>query len=302
MPKPDFFIVGAPKCGTTSLTHYLRRHPDVFIPPGKEFHHFGSDLTTTAPLEAHVRDREQYLKLFRGAAEETRVGEASVWYLYSRRAAREINEFNPEARAIVMLRNPVDMMHSLHRELLFTGDESIEDFERALAAEPDRREGRRIPEGNYFPQSLRYREAARYSEQLERYLETLGRDRVHVIFFERFRDETADVYRRTLRFLDVDPDFKPRFDRHNPESEPRSRWLRDVLRHPPTPIRVTIEGLDHLFPNLLHRWLRPLFRRLNSRPSERPPMDPDLRERLRAEFEPERRRLRDLLDRELPDW
>ncbi|NLF38083.1 sulfotransferase, partial [bacterium] len=105
MRLPDFFIVGAPKSGTTALHAYLGRHPSIFVPARKEPHFFGSDIVSPA----FVRDRDAYLSLFAGATTEARVGEASIWYLYSKRAAREIKEFNPDARIIIMLRNPVDM-------------------------------------------------------------------------------------------------------------------------------------------------------------------------------------------------
>ena len=79
MRKPDVFIVGAPKCGTTSMYHYLRQHPDVFMPPKKEPHSFASDLD--APY--FVRAEQEYLALFEEGAWAKRVGEASTWYLYS---------------------------------------------------------------------------------------------------------------------------------------------------------------------------------------------------------------------------
>lgn len=301
MTRPNFFIVGAPKSGTTAMAHYLRQHPDVFMPPGKEFHHFGSDLQMEGPLDPRVRDRSRYLKLFEDAADHTAVGEASVWYLYSRRAAREIHDFNPEARVIAMLRNPIDMLYSHHRQLVFNGDETITDFGDALARESDRKRGRKVPESCYFPASLYYRDIVRYASQLKRYHEVFGSDRILVLFFEDFADDTAAAYRRTLDFLDVDASFQPAFRPVNPSAEVRSRWLRSIVRDPPALLRRGIEWLNRWFPNLLHRRLRPLYLWLNSRTSSRTPMDPELRERLRQEFEPERRRVARLLDRE-PDW
>jgi len=300
--KPDFFIVGAPKCGTTALTHYLRQHPGIFLPPGKEFHHFGSDLEVRGPLDAHVKDREKYLRLFEGAREEKRIGEASVWYLYSSEAAREIARFRPGARAVIMLRDPVRTMHSHHAQMLYTGDETLEDFREALAAEPARRRGERIPGGNYLPCSLYYRDVVDYAPQVERYFDALGRERVHVILFDRFREDTRGVYRDTCEFLGVDPDPVPDFQRVNPTTEVRSRLLRKLVRHPPKLLHRLIAWLDHRFPNLLHRRLRPLYHALNARRVERPPLDPDLEARLRAEITPGVRRLERLLGRDLSAW
>lgn len=300
--KPDFFIVGAPKCGTTAMTHYLRQHPDVYIPPGKEFHHFGSDLEVRGPLEAHIEDRSKYLRLFEGARDVERVGESSVWYLYSSSAAREIARFNPEGRVIVMLRDPVAMMHSHHAEMVYTGDEDIRDFGRALEAEPARRRGEKIPESNYMPCSLFYRDIVDYAPQVRRYFEALGRDRVHVILFDRFRDRTAEVYRETLEFLEVRPDHRPEFRRINPNAEVRSTLLRRLARHPPTPLRELINWLDERFPNLIHRRLRPLYHAINARPTDREPLDEDLARQLRRELTPAVRELEELLGGDLSDW
>src|SRR5438270_13689284 len=106
---PNLFIVGAPKCGTTALNDYLAKHPEVFMAT-KEQHYFGSDLEFQGKQTKAV----QYFPSFSGAGQCRRRGEASVWYLFSQKAAREIHAYNPRAQVIVMLRNPVDMMYSLH--------------------------------------------------------------------------------------------------------------------------------------------------------------------------------------------
>src|SRR5882757_7658017 len=141
MPKPDFFIVGAPKCGTTALYRCLEAHPEIFVPERKELHHFGTDLYSPT----YVRQLDEYLSLFAAAGDAKRVGEASVWYLFSKRAATEINAFNPQASVIIMLRNPVEMLHSLHSQHLYNGTEEISDFATALNAEGDRKMGRCLP-------------------------------------------------------------------------------------------------------------------------------------------------------------
>src|SRR5882672_7839349 len=126
--KPNLFIVGAPRCGTTSMYDYLKQHPDVFMPEVKEPHFLGTDLTSSR----FIRDEGKYQALFATAKNEKRIGEASVWQLYSKIAAYEIKEYSPTARVIIMLRNPVDMMYSLYGQHIFSGDEEISDFEEAL--------------------------------------------------------------------------------------------------------------------------------------------------------------------------
>ena len=293
-PRPDFFIVGAPRCGTTAMYEYLRRHPQVFMPEHKEPMYFGLDLT-----QLHVRLTEaDYVRLFRGALPGQRVGEASTWYLYSRTAAREIHEFAPSGQIIIMLRNPVDVMYSLHRELVFYRGEVIEDFDAALGAEEDRKRGQRLGPSRR-PEALYYRDTVRFTDQVERYFTEFGRPRVKVVIFDDFVRDPGGTYADVLRFLAVDDTFRPEFERVNESKRPISPALQALVVRPPRP-------LDRLIPFLrrspLAHQVRSAFLSANSRTSERPPMPSDLRDRLTREFSPEVARLSDLIDRDLSRW
>jgi hypothetical protein len=292
---PDFFIVGAFKSGTTALYEYLRPHPQVFMPFHKEPLYFGDDLT-----RRYARmTREQYLDLFRAARPDQRVGEASAWYLYSRSAAREIAAASPGAQIVVMLRNPVDVMYAEHSQLIFNVEEDIHAFAEALEAEPARRRGERMPPGPLRPETLYYRESVRFAEQLERYFDTFGHERVHVIVYEDFRDDTPGTYRALLEFLGVDPGFVPDFAIRNPNKRVRSSLLQRLTYQPPGPLLRLVPVLRR-FP-LVHR-LRDMVLRLNSSPAPRRAMDPDLRRRLTHELRPEVERLGTLIGRDLSAW
>ena len=108
--RPDVFIVGAPKCGTTAMAEYLESHPEIYMAK-KEMNVFGADLRFGAQF--YRRDLQAYLEEFDTRNGEERAGEASVWYLFSRHAAAEIKAFNPDARIIIMLREPAEMLYSL---------------------------------------------------------------------------------------------------------------------------------------------------------------------------------------------
>ena len=136
--KPDFFIAGMPRSGTTSMYTYLKQHPDIFLSIYKEPNYFCKDLSQS---DYNVRDEALYHSLFVHAAGKKRIGEGSVWYLTSTTAASEIKKFSPSAKIIVMLRNPVEMIYSLHSLYLRTGNEDTVDFEQALALQPDRMKG-----------------------------------------------------------------------------------------------------------------------------------------------------------------
>jgi len=297
MRKPDFFIVGAPKCGTTAMYYYLKQHPEIFMPQRKEPHFFGTDLE--APYPYFIREKREYLSLFSEAQDEKRVGEASVWYLYSKLAAAEIKEFCPSASIIIMLRNPVDMIYSLHSQRVYSGNEDITDFEAALDAEEERKQGLRIPKGVNLVEGLFYREVAKYTPQVQRYLDVFGRENVHVIIFDDFKSDTPRIYRDTCQFLGVDPDFQPEFQVINLNKRIYSFTLHKFLQNPP---RTIVSLSRRLVPRPLRHGLIRGLNRVNIRYAPRPRMDPELRRRLQAEFAPEVERLSKLLDRDLTYW
>ncbi len=291
--KPNFFIVGAPKCGTTAMNDYLAQHPEIFIPDIKEVHFFGSDLPFT---KGALRDEGAYRALFAGATEPRR-GEASVWYLYSSTAAEEIHTFNPDAKIIVMLRNPADMLYSQHSQFLYNGNEDILDFREALAAESERKAGRRVPASAHLIDGLFYSETVRYAEQLGRYFEVFGRENVHIILYDDFRADLPGTYRETLRFLGVRDDFAPEFAVVNPNKRARSKVLRDFVQTPPE----SVKRLGRLFfPRSLRQRVMKGLEGANVRYEARAPLEPELRLELTRRFTPEVEKLSHLLGRELP--
>jgi hypothetical protein len=298
MRKPDFFIVGAPRCGTTALHSYLADHPQIFLDRiRKEFSYFGSDLHQSGRVRRYTQ--EEYLRFFAHAPTGARVGEGSVLYFCSQKAAAEIREFNPSAKIIIMLRDPVDMMYSLHGLLVFYGWEHLTDFEAALNAEEERKLGRNLPDRFFTRESLFYRHIARFTEHVSRYFDVFGRENVHVIIFDDFVKDTASVYADTLRFLDVNPEFRTSFRPLNAHPVPRSRLFQSFLNRQPASLRTLTVALlgERVF---LRCWAT--VRRLNTVHRPRPPLDPDLRARLTAEFRPEVERLSELLGRDLTSW
>lgn len=297
MRTPEFYIVGAPKSGTTAMYQYLGQHPDIFLPATKELRFFGGDLDVRGFAQ---RDVDTYLSSFAGAAPTQRVGAAYVWYLYSKTAASEIHRFTPNARIIVMLRAPAEMLYSLHSEHLSNGNEDLKSFEDALEAEEDRRAGRRIPQHAHLPQGLLYSEVARYAEQLERYLEVFGRHRVHVVLYDDFANDTAASYSETLRFLDVADDFRPsQFDIVNPNKRVRSEAVRHFLARPPQLPRRIIRAA---VPRTVRRTLYERAQGLNLTSPPRAPLADATRDYINGLFRADVRRLGEILERNLAHW
>jgi Sulfotransferase domain len=299
-PTPNLFIVGAPKAGTTSLARYLSTHPDVFV-ADKELSYFGSDLEFRTVKGRRWRiGYGTYLEWFARHDQERYRTDRSVFYLYSSRAAQEIFSFDPHSRIIVLLRNPVDQMHSQHSEMLFQGDENLVSFEDAIAAEPQRKRGERVPPGCQKVFGLFYRDIARYCDQVERYHRLFGREQVCVVVYDDLVADAAAAYGRVLEFLGADPGHRPQFDVVNANKVVRSPRLRDLMRHAPPGLR----RLGRLVVPDEHARaaLRRRMHVLNTRGQARPPMDRDVRRRLTEEFSPEVRRLETLLDRDLSAW
>lgn len=299
--RPDLFIVGAPKCGTTAMTQYLASHPDLYM-ARKEMHFFGSDLKFGTQF--YRRDLAAYLEEFRAWNGQPRAGEASVWYLFSTSAAAEIKAFSPDARILIMLRDPVEMIHSLYCYFRFDGNEFLPTFAEALEAETDRRAGRRLGRRTYFPQGLAYRQTARYAEQVQRYLEAFGRERVRVVVYDDFAADTEAVCRQTLEFLELDPSrMETEFQIINSARRVRNPALQSVLGEPL--VRSAVLAIRPWLPQAVFRALRSVEGRLlrfNARVEPRPPLEPRLRDQLRHELASETEALGRLLGRDLSAW
>ena len=293
--KPDFFIVGAFKSGTTALYEYLRSHPQVFMPFHKEPQFFGDDLTRHYGRMSLT----EYLALFADALPGQRIGEASTWYLFSASAANEIAAFAPSAQIIVMLRNPVDVMYAQHSQLLFRSDETIVDFATALDAEAARLRGEHVLPPPVRPETLFYRKSVRFAEQLQRYLDVFGRQRVHVVLFDDLVADTPGTYREVLEFLGVDQSYRPDFAAHNENKRVRFATVQRLVYRPPGMLLALVRRLRR-YP-FVHR-LRDGVLRLNSRVQTRQAMDPALRSRLLRDVAPEIERLSHLIGRDLSAW
>src|SRR5579872_2288731 len=217
MTKPDFFILGAPKCGTTSLAAWLAAHPQIYFSPTKEPHFFNTDH------KRFINSLEGYEKLFDGAtARHTAVGEGSVWYLYSETAVANILAYNPDARFIAMLRNPVDMAPSLHEELVFTGREDVADFATAWSLQEVRRHGGQLPRMVWESKYVECGELCSLGAQVERLFATVPRERVKLVMLDDLMKNPGETYRAVLQFLGVDDDGRNAFKAVNRAKQ--RRW------------------------------------------------------------------------------
>jgi Sulfotransferase domain len=298
--RPNFFIVGAPKCGTTALSEYLRDNPSVFMSRPKEPHWFSSDFDYYANREDPTLDG--YLRLFDGATERhLAVGEASVWYLYSVAALPAIVAFDPTARVIAMVRNPVDMVPSLHSQLLYTLDEDEPNVELAWRLQAERARGERLPGTCRVPAFLQYGAACSLGAQVERAMSTVSKENLRVIPFDEFARDTRRVYTETLEFLGVPDDGRVDFPRVNANKQHRYGWLGRVSQRPPAPLVAAARGIKRVA-RVERLNVLPRIKERNRRVADRAQVDPAFRRMLAEHFRPDVEHLGRLIDRDLSHW
>jgi hypothetical protein len=288
--RPNLFIIGAPKCGTTSIASWLSDHPQIYMSPDKEPRFFNTDLNYVK-----TTNEQDYLRLFEGAeSHHSVIGEASVWYLFSETAVPNIEREMPGARYIVMLRNPVDMSYSLHGQLIFMGEEHIGAFDEAWRLSKRRRNGQCVSSLCQEPRLLDYASVCSLGSQMDRLFGIVPRDRVLALVLDDVRSDPRKEYLRVLRFLHVKQDGREQFHVENAAKVRRSQVLLALAR-------MAADGKHRLG---LHRGLGVLnaLDKSNRRVRPRPEMSENIRSELQAYFKPEVEILSSLLNRDLTSW
>lgn len=294
MRKPDFLIVGAPKCGTTALYDFLNQHPQIFMPELKEPHYFIRDVYDKA-----VTDTDEYFALFDAATDDQLAGEASTWYLYVKSSADEIRAVCGTIKIIIMLRNPVDMMYSLHGHNIFKGRETITDFGAAMAAETERKaQATAGAPATTFTDRVFYRDAATYSDKVQHYFDVFGRENVMVILYDDFRADNVAVYNEVLGFLGID-DFEPDIRAVNVNRKIANQSLNVTMKKPPSLVRRVARTV---LPQSGRRAIGEFLRGVNVQSGKRDKLDPAVRQHYLNEFHDEIDRLGAVLGRDLSFW
>ena len=289
-PKPNFFIIGAPKCGTTSLAAWLSEHPSVFMSTPKEPQYFSRDI----PVPTAVRNPAAYQRLFAKAGPQHHaIGEASTSYLRSRVAVPEIVKEVPDAKFIVCLRNPIEMVASAHMQLVKGGRESEYSLSRAWALQHARRQGKSLPVGEHA-EAFQYGPLCLLGEQLERVYQFVEPCRVHVLFLEDVKVNASREYRKLLNFLGVHDDGRTSFPPMNPREAPRIRSLVRAIRF--------LSLVKHNLGLHAKTGLGDMFHRANRRSDPPSVSDPALNRELRAYFAADIKKLSELTSRDLTNW
>jgi len=294
---PDFFIVGAPKAGTTALDAYLREHSEIFM-CRKEAHYFCSDF----PGNLNFKSFADYQNIFADVAEGQTVGESSVWYLYSESAVSEILSLNPNARFIAMLRDPVNAAQATHGELLLDLREDEPDFEKAWRLQGARLRGEHIPLNSREPRHLLYKEVCSWGPQVERLLNAAPEGSVKVLIMEEFFKDPDRGYRDVLNFLGVSVIPLEHYPKVNESKQVKSLWLLKASRDLPRRYPEAFGAAKRMVNALGLRPGRSLYqytRKGNVSNKARPAMSHAFRKELNDEFRPDVQRLESILGRSL---
>lgn len=222
MVLPNFLIVGTPKAGTTAIYHYLNQHPEIYLSPHKEPHLF-SFIGERQPHWG-IQTLNEYEQLFDGVTIEKAIGEASTWYLYSQTAAEQIKQYIPDAKIIIMLRNPIERAYSSWAFRVQCGWESITDFQQALAVEK-----KRIAQK--YEWDFHYLQVGFYARQIKRYLELFTKEQIHICLYDDFKNNPVKEISAIFDFLKVNPDFIPDTDcKHNITTVPKNHLIHSLFK------------------------------------------------------------------------
>jgi hypothetical protein len=302
---PDFFIVGAPRCGTTALCRYLARNPQICVSRPKEPHYF--TRLTDLPTEEEVQSN--YIERFfdhRTHAHRV-VGEGSVSYLYLPAVIENILHHNPEARFVAIVRNPLAMLPSYHLRMQFLLQEDETDFEKAWHLQEARAHGENLPRYCVDPRLLMYRDVCSYGNQIEHLFRLTAPGQAHVIVFDDMLADMETEYRKVVKFLGVDYDGQTEFEARNKAQMYRWRWLQQLFF---LPLSRDLKKADILIRRKRKynedgskkkgplKWLT----QLNSIPVKPQPLSPRMRAILVEQLRPDVEHLSRLLQRDVGFW
>jgi hypothetical protein len=287
MRKVDFFIVGAPKCGTTSLYHYLNEHIDIEMSSQKEPDFF-SDTSLQKQKLYYAKNRintiEKYNSLFRREDIILR-GDASVSYLFYEDVSSKIIKYNPKAKIIIMLRNPIDRAFSHYLMDYSLGLISLS-FEEIIKKQSKHKNA------HLFYQQ--YIEVSEYALQVKRYLDVFKKEQIFFIDYDDFKNNTFDVVNRILIFLNLDYESHNYSTRiHNTYAAPKNMFIRKIYS-----ILVVRKIAAFIFPKVLNQ----IIRNYLFRSDKKPKLHTSSRDFLKKHFKGDVRDLSYLLNKDFSKW
>lgn len=310
MKLPNFFIVGSAKSGTTSIYNYLKQHPDIFMSPIKETHHFSTDIDSSKfrpdyaanlninidswlngdqkkeIFHAFVKDWDKYLKLFKNSENQKAIGEVTNSYLYSKEAAKNIRIKFPEGKIIMILRNPVERAFSHFLMDLKSGLETgsfLEAFKKDMAKS-----------NKGWGISNVYYEIGMYYEQVKRYLTVFPQEQIKIILYDDYRNDAIKTLKEICNFLNIDSNFEFEFSKeHNKAMIPKSGAVALMMRQ---------KGLKAFAKKIFPKSWKNIISKIFFTNKNLPKLSVDDRKYLIELYKEDIQKLSQLINRDLTSW
>lgn len=309
-------VVGAPRCGTTTLARLLESHPRISFSNVKEPHFFSRfDLNALDDEDLTQMVADHYLGRFFPEVDPNAelMVEGSVSYLYAPERMLPLLRLWPDAKFIIAVRDPFELIPSLHQRLLYQGDETVTELEEAWDLIGERREGRKIPRSCVDERQLFYDEVAKFGRHVGRFFEVVGRERCHVVVFDDLKANPARVYAQLLDFLGLPPAPLPERQKHRSRNGFKVGWLQRLLKRPPVArtilageqFRQRVTPKPHREPSWISRKVMDVRRALlrwNRAPAPPVRMSNALKAEIRETLARDRQVLAELLGRNLDHW
>lgn len=310
-------VVGAPRCGTTTLSHWMRRRPEICFSKVKEPHFF-----TLVPLVAAGDDElrtaveDGYLgRYFAECSPETKLlAEGSVSYLYAPERIVPLLKIWPDAKFVIALRDPFEVLPSVHQRLLVQGDETEREFTTAWRLQEARGRGRKIPKTCIDARQLQYLEVVRFGKHVARFFDIVGKERCHVTLFDDLREDPTAAYLDLFSYLGLPDDGYRDFRPHRKSQGFRFGWLQRLLKRPSLITGAALTGDAFVYrlgsgppkpPSRSFRRIMKLRSALldwNQVPSPRSELPVELRNEVRALLRDDVLQLSRLIGRNLDHW
>lgn len=314
MTMPNFLIIGAPKAGTTALYNYLKQHPQIYMSPVKEpgffaFENLRSDsrkqlshrqgFTTPPPgsnqryqelLSNAITDLDTYQALFDGVRDEIAIGEASPAYIYHPRAPERIHHYIPEAKLIAILRHPVERAYSSFVHRVQQGIEPLHDFQKVIETEDYSKRD------DVWWGKRHYIRTGFYFTQMQRYFDTFPKSQIKVYLYDDLVNDALGLVQDLFRYLGVGDEWVPDVTKKYLVSGLPKNQALDYLLNQPNPIKKALKSL------LPPEFRQGIYTQLQQKNIEKPPLLPEVRDRLNQLYREDMLQLQELIARDLSHW
>ncbi len=272
--KPNLFVVGKAKSGTTGLYWILNQHPEIFLQEKKDLGFFAKDVGK-GPKK--IKSEKEYKKLFSEANGEKYLGDVSARHMVSKTAAKEIKKFNPNSKIIIMLREPIEFLMSWYQHKNFKKPEKEK------------------PSFEEFINEKENKERLKYSEQIKRYIKEFPRKNIHIIIYEDFKKDNLKEFKKVCKFLEVDENFKPAITQRNPRKVVRKNFISKLIRKIPTK-KIREFSEKNFNPKIYNKIRKIVFSLVFKKQNWR--INPELKNKLKKQLKPEVEKVDKLLHKE----